>query len=241
MVKLRLHQFLSKSGIFNNKKEIIDTIREGKIKVANEVITDVDFRVNPKKKNIYYEDKIIRVKKKRYFLFYKPKRYNCQKNQKKTIYNLIEQWDLDEATKKSLFSIGRLDVDSTGLLIITNDGFLSNQILSPGNDIKKTYLVLIDRPITNEDLNKLKTGVVIDLEDRKYKTKPCDVEIKNNKEILITITEGKKRQIRRMFGALNYKVKELKRISIGNLKLDDLQPKEYKEVTKEFIHENIFK
>lgn len=241
MVKLRLHQFLSKSGIFNNKKEIINAITTGKIKVANEIITDIDYRVNPKKKNIYYEDKILKVKKKKYFLFYKPKRYNCQKNQKKSIYNLIEQWDLDENTKKSLFSIGRLDVDSTGLLLITNDGFLSNQILTPGNNIRKTYLVSIDKPINEKDLEKLRTGVVIDLEDRKYKTKPCEIEVKNNKEIIIIITEGKKRQIRRMFGALNYKVKELKRIAIGNLKLNNLQPKEYKEITKDFIYENIFK
>jgi len=241
MVKLRLHQLLSKSGIFKTKEEVFNTIESGKIKVSNEIITDIDFRVNPKKKNVYYEDKVIKPKKKCYFLFYKPKRYNCQKNEKKNIYNLIEKWDLDEETKKSLFSIGRLDVDSSGLLIVTNDGVLSNEILSPRNNIKKTYSVLIDRDIKKEDVEKLKKGVVIDLEDKKYKTNPCIVEVKNPKEILITITEGKKRQIRRMFGALNYKVKELKRILIGNIKLNDLNPKEYKEVTKDYIYENISK
>ena len=241
MVKLRLHQFLSKSGVFSTKKEVIEAIRSGKIKVANAVITDPDHRINQKKKNIYYEGQLIRTKRKRYFLFYKPKRYNCQKNQKKTIYNLIDQWNLDEATKKSLFTVGRLDVDSSGLIIVTNDGLLSNEILSPEKNIKKIYSVLIDKPINNRDLDKLRNGVVIDLEDKKYKTKPCIAEIKNPKELEITITEGKKRQIRRMFGALDYKIKELKRISIGSLKLNNLQPKEYKEITKEEIYEKIFR
>ena len=173
MVKLRLHQFLSKSGVFSAKKEVIEAIRSGRIKVANAVITDPDHRINQKKKNIYYEGQLIRTKRKRYFLFYKPKRYNCQKNQKKTIYNLIDQWNLDEATKKSLFTVGRLDVDSSGLIIVTNDGLLSNEILSPEKNIKKIYSVLIDKPINNRDLDKLRNGVVIDLEDRKFKTKPC--------------------------------------------------------------------
>ena len=238
MVKFRLHQFLSKSGLFSTKNEILDAIKSGKIRVSNEIVKDIDYRVDPKRKNVYYNDSLVRINRKLYFLFYKPKRWNCQKNQKKSVYNLIDQLNMEG--KKSLFIVGRLDVDSSGLLIVTNDGLLSNKILGPNSNIKKTYEVTIDKEISNDDINKLRNGVLIDLEDRKYKTKPALVKKIDNK-ILVTISEGKKRQVRRMFGSLNYKVRELKRISIGELKLDNLNPKEFKQVTREEIYSKIFR
>jgi len=238
MAKLRVQQILSKAGLFNDKRELIEALNAGKIKVSNEIVRDPEFRVDPKRKHVYYNDEMIRMGRRLYFLFYKPKRWNCQKSQKKSVYNLIDQLNVEG--KKSLFIVGRLDVDSSGLMIVTNDGSLSHKILSPNSRIRKVYKVTIDREISDKDLNKLRSGVVIDLDDRKYRTKPCIVK-KIDENIFVTIIEGKKRQIRRMFGALGYKVKELKRIAIGTLSLKGMRKKEFIQVSRGEIYSKIFR
>lgn len=242
MVKVRLHQFLSRSGVFENKKNIISAIKRKQIRVGEQAIDNENYRVDTKDTKIYYNDNLIRIKRKIYYLFNKPKGVNCQKNQKKSIYNLIKiNKKIEEPIRNSLFTVGRLDVDTSGLIIITNDGELSSQILDPRNKIEKTYVALIDREISKEDIERLRTGVVIDLEDRKYKTRPAKVIKIDKQQVKIIIKEGKKRQIRRMFGALKYKVKKLKRVAIGNLELGSIDTKEFREVSKEDIYSKVLK
>ena len=124
MVKLKLIQFLLKTGIFRDKIGVIDAICDGKVKVGGEIIKNVYYRVDPKRKNVYYNGKIIRVKRKVYYLFNKGKGVSCQKNQLNSIYDLINKLEIDDEIKNTLFVIGRLDVDSSGLMIVTIDGLL---------------------------------------------------------------------------------------------------------------------
>ena len=241
MVKLRLYQFLLKTGAFRSKEDIIEAINSEKIRINNKPIKNPNFRIDPKRKNVYYNGKIIRPKRRVYFILNKPKGMSCQKNENNSVYDLIEKIDLDEEIKNSLFVVGRLDINTSGLIVITNDGSLATRILDPDKKIKKAYLVNIDKNINESDIDKLRNGVTIDLDNKKYKTKPTKIKLIKDKELIITISEGKKRQIRKMFNSLSYEVIELKRISIGNLELEQLKESEIKEVTKEEIYEKIFK
>ncbi|MFA5175716.1 MAG: pseudouridine synthase [Candidatus Nanoarchaeia archaeon] len=242
MVKLRLHQVLSKSGAFRTKDEVMKAIRNNEIKIRTEIINNPNYRVDTKETNVYYNEERLEPARKVYFLFNKPKRISCQKNEPKSIYNIIEkELKVDEATRRSCFTVGRLDVDSSGLIIITNDGMLASKISNPKNHIKKSYQVLLDRDISDWDLKRLDTGVTILLDDKDYRTRPAKAHKIGPKEVIITIKEGKKRQIRRMFGALGYTVKELKRISIGKIKLEKLGLRQFKEIPKDEIYDKLFK
>ena len=130
--------------------------------------------------------------------------------------------DLLPPNIKRLFPVGRLDYDSEGLLILTNDGDLTFKLTHPKNEVPKTYLVKTEKPVSTEDLNKLRSGVVID----GVKTKKCKITLvettKTGSKLHITITEGRNRQVRKMFEAIGNCVDFLKRIKIGDLKLSGL-------------------
>ena len=134
----------------------------------------------------------------------------------------------------SPFPVGRLDKDTEGLLLITNDGQLAHQLLSPKKHVPKTYFAVIDREVTEEDIQAFKQGVTL---DDGYLTKPGELKIINsgeNSEIELTITEGKFHQVKRMFEAVGKRVVYLKRISMGPLELDEsLKLGEYRELTEE--------
>lgn len=134
------------------------------------------------------------------------------------------------------FPVGRLDKDTEGLLLITNDGQLAHRLLSPKKHVPKTYFAVIDREVTEDDVKSFAEGVVL---DDGYKTKPGELKILKSgirSDIELTITEGKFHQVKRMFEAVGKKVVYLKRISMGPLKLDEtLELGEYRELTDEEI------
>jgi len=124
--------------------------------------------------------------------------------------------------------IGRLDKDSEGLMLLSNDGRLTKPLLDPANNISKTYEVTVDKPITGAFLQKLERGVNIE----GYTTKTATAVKKTDKRFFLTITEGKKHQIRRMCAALGYQVQSLKRIQIANIELGKLKPNQYRKLSK---------
>ncbi len=126
-----------------------------------------------------------------------------------------------------LFPIGRLDKDSRGLIILTNDGRITDRLLNPEGEHEKEYIVRVDRPINREFVQAMSNGVVL---DDGYKTKKCTVESMGAKQFRIILTEGKKRQIRRMCEALGYMVTDLLRIRIMGVRLRDLRPGEYRQL-----------
>lgn len=126
-----------------------------------------------------------------------------------------------------IYPIGRLDKDSEGLLLITNDGRLTAPLLAPENGIKKTYEVTVDKAVTSSFLSNMEHGVRIE----GYKTKPASTERLGHQRFLLTITEGKKHQIRRMCAALGYQVQSLKRVQIAHIELGALKPNQFRKLT----------
>jgi 16S rRNA pseudouridine516 synthase len=250
MAKIYLHQFLSKTGVFSSKKDILSAIANSEISIDGRITTKPMFQFSAGKKKVYYRKKRVEVVYgNSYFIMNKPEGYLSARLTemditygKKSVFDLIK---VDEKIHKSLFAVGRLDENTTGLLIITNDGKLGISIADPDKNIEKTYDIVLKDRISSEDIKKIENGIVIKLEENgvysDYKTKPCRIKKKSERQLEVTVTEGKKREVRRMFEALNNKAIKLCRISIGKIKLSELNIKEgeYKAVNKEFIETRI--
>ena len=238
--KISLKQFLMKSGKFRRMQDCIEAIRSGKISVNNEIITNPNYFFNPKKSLVKTESKKIKKTRSLYFLMNKPAGYLSQKvENEKTIYDLLNRLSLPQEEIRSLSAVGRLDKETEGLMVITNDGKLSDFIMHPKNEIIKRYNAVLENPIADGSLKLLQKGVVIEIDDSKYKTTKCRIKKVKENEVYISITEGKKRQIRKMFETVGNKVAYLKRVSIGGLQLGKLNTGEIKEITREEIVEKL--
>jgi 16S rRNA pseudouridine516 synthase len=176
----------------------------------------------------------------------KPEGYLCSKLakkdielNKKSVFSLLK--NLDEKTKRTIFCVGRLDEDTSGLLIMTNDGDLSHEITDPDSDIKKVYRAELLNDLSLDDKEMIENGVTIELEENgkfiSYKTKKCKIEIQNKKNVLITVSEGRKREVRRIFESVGNMVLRLERICIGEIDLRKLKVPlgEYKKIDKKDI------
>jgi pseudouridine synthase len=240
-MKIRLHQFLSKTGIFSSKSQIHDAIRNSELKIEGRIVTKPNFQFN-KNKKVTWKGKELKIKKEMiYLILNKPEGYlstRLTKNDadKKSVFSLLPE-------DNSLVCVGRLDEDTSGLLIITNDGDLVHKITNPLSNVEKTYKVILEKPL--KDIHEVEKGLTIELEENgkidKYQTKPCKVELVSEKQIFITLTEGKKREVRRMFEAVGNRVVKLERVSIGRLNIDDLKIKKgtYITVEKNYIESKI--
>ncbi|MFH1073215.1 MAG: pseudouridine synthase [Nanoarchaeota archaeon] len=249
--KQRLLQILMKSGRFDKIYSAKQAIFAGKIKVDDKMTTNPDFTFNPRTHKVFFEGKELKTELVlRYFILNKPQGYSCQKGEqaKKTVYEFIQKLPgLDEQEKRSLHPVGRLDEDTEGLLIITNDGKLSSKILRPEKEIQKTYYAIVHGFLEDKSIWKLKSGVRVDIGDKMrdefYVTKPAKIKLlKRSREksfLELRITEGKKRQVRKMLAAVGNKVLFLKRIAIGKLELGELKLGEMREVTKEFLEKKL--
>ena len=237
--KITVLQALKQSGIFKDEKEINETIKKNKVTLDGEIITKLNFQFNPRRRKLLADGKETFTQEKYYFILNKQKGYSCQKNEKfPFVVDLIK---VDNNVKNSLFSVGRLDVPTTGLLIITNDGKFARKILAPESKVPKTYEVVLEEEISNESIKKLESGILLRIKGKNYKTLPAKLKQINSKKVEITICEGKKRQVREMFKEIGNKVLELKRIKIGNLSLAELKlgEGEYKQISNSSIIFNI--
>ena len=233
--KISLKQFLMKSGKFDKAYDCEKAIIDGKVTINNKIIINPNYFFKPKSLVKINNEKIRKVPK-LYFLINKPADYLSQKAEnEKTIYALINKLHIPEEHKKSLFAVGRLDKDTEGLMIITNDGQLSDMIMQPDSKITKRYHVVLEKPIDNENIKLLEKGVIIEIDETKYKTTKCRIKKVKENEVYISITEGKKRQIRKMFETVENNVVYLKRVSIGGLSLGNLKTGEIRKVTREEI------
>jgi 16S rRNA pseudouridine516 synthase len=249
-MKIMIHRFLTLSGLFSSKEEIISALKNNEIKINDEIITNPKYQFNPNTKTVFWKDKKISYsKEKYYYAFNKPTGYLSTKLSeqnkrlgKKSMYDLIK---IQEKIFNQLSAVGRLDEDSSGLILMTNDGKTNFKIASPKSRINKTYEAKLQNTMTDKEIKKAESGVIIDLEVNgkhfDYKTKPAKIKRISEKIIQITLTEGKKREVRRIFESLNNKVITLKRVSIGNLNLDELniKPGELKKLDKEIILKKI--
>ena len=211
-----------------SRREIKELIRKKRITINEEIITKPDIKINPEIDKIKIDNIEIKIQKYIYLVLNKPKGYISATEDKNmtTVLDLVPE----EYLHRNLFPAGRLDKDTTGLMIITDDGNFAHNILSPQKHVKKTYNVTIDIPITNEMIIGFKNGVM--LNDGECKS--AILEKIGTYTGKVTLTEGRYHQIKRMFGCFRAKVIELQRISMGAFKLpSDLEVGKCRELTKE--------
>lgn len=238
--KISLKQFLMRSGRFERVYDCIMAIKIGKVSVGGKIISNPNYFFNPKKSLVKLDDEKIKKSPYLYFLMNKPAGYLSQKAEnEKNIYNLLEKSNLPKNHIKSLSAVGRLDKESEGLLLITNDGSLSNLVMNPKSKIIKKYYAVLESTIDINNVRLLEKGIQIDIGHEQYKTRPCRIKIVGEKEAYISISEGKKRQIRKMFEAIDNKVVYLRRVSIAGLQLGNLKIGEIKQTTKDEIIEKL--
>ena len=226
MEEERLQKYLASAGIASRRK-CEELILQGKIEVNGKVVTELGTKVN-EKDIIKYNGRIVKPEEEKvYILLNKPIGYVTTAHEQ---FGRDKVLDLIKINKR-IVPVGRLDMYTSGALILTNDGELVNKLTHPKNEIDKTYNVTLKGKITEQEIEKLKTGVIIDNE---YLTKPAKVKIlkidenKNISRIQITIHEGKNRQIRKMCEAIDKKVIALHRSKIGKLDVKDLKPGEWR-------------
>ena len=216
----RVQKLLSNYG-YCSRRKAEELIKEGKVKVNNKVISIGD-KASEKDK-IFVNEKLVKKQRDVYLAFNKPVGCVTALSDKhhKTIMDYIK-------IKERIFPIGRLDYNTSGLLLLTNDGSFANKVMHPRYEINKSYLVSLDKPISESKINQIVKGVK--LEDGK--TSPANVKMRKSNLIEITIHEGKNRIIRRMLKKLGIKITSLERIKIGNLSINKLSPGKYEHLTK---------
>lgn len=229
---MRIDKFLANQGI-GSRSQVKQYIKKGMISVNGIVCKSPEQKIDENADQISYNGKVIGYQKHHYYMLNKPS--GCVSATNDNLH--ITVLDLLKASVpvKNLFPVGRLDIDTEGLLLITDDGELSHNLLSPSKHVAKTYFARIDGLATEEHIKAFKEG--LDIGDDKP-TKPGTLVIKNTdlgtqtSEILLTITEGRYHQVKRSFEALGMKVIYLKRLSMGSLTLDEaLAPGEFRELT----------
>ena len=225
----RLQKVMSNCGVASRRASE-KLILEGRVRVNGVVVRELGTKVNPDKDRIAVDGKTLEMQAKHYYLFNKPS--GCVSATCDNVHDTVMDY-ITDAVHDDLFPVGRLDIDTEGLLLITNDGALSHELLSPSKHVAKTYYARIDGEVTLDDIIRFKEGIDIG-EERP--TKPAELVIKKSgsvSEIELTITEGKFHQVKRMFEALGKRVIYLKRISMGPLKLpDDLKTGTYRALTQ---------
>ena len=236
---MRLDKFLANSGI-GTRKEVKEILKKGKISVNSIFIKDGRIHINEKKDIIKYEDKVVGYKPFVYIMMNKPAGVvsATEDNHHKTVIDLLN----DKYRTYDIFPVGRLDIDTEGLLLLTNDGVLSHNLLSPKKHVSKKYYVKITKPLSENDVKILENGIKL---EENFITKKAKVEIisedsceNDDNQVYITIYEGKFHQVKRMFKAVNNEVLYLKRVKMGNLSLDEnLKLGEYRELTGKDLDE----
>ncbi len=227
---MRLQKFLADAGIASRRGSE-ELIKDGRVKVNGEIAT-LGMQVEPETDEVMFDGKKIGgAEETRMILFYKPRGVVCTSNDpqgRKTVQDFFKSVD------ERLYNVGRLDVNSEGLLVMTNDGELSYRMTHPKFKLPKTYYAVCDGVLTASEAARLQNGV--ELEDGM--TAPAKVERvrptkTGNTCFMITIREGKNRQIRRMLQAVEHRTLLLRRESIGPLRLGSLAPGEYRDISKE--------
>jgi len=228
--RARLDRFISsKAGI--SQKAVRPILAQGRILVDGRVATDTQQLVD-EFSHIIFDDQVLQANSPRYLMMNKPKGVvSATKDDKhKTVIDLLEQADRD-----SLHIVGRLDFNSTGLLLLTNDGRWSRQLTEPDRKITKLYRVKLANPITQATIDAFAQGMYFEYED--ITTRPAQLDIISDYVAEVSLTEGKYHQIKRMFGRFQNEVLELHRIAIGNLKLDpSLAAGESRQLTAEEVN-----
>ncbi len=231
-VKTRLNKYIASAGVCSRRDADV-LIEQGKVLVNGKKVNELGFLVGEKDK-VFIDGKLILPKKHEYYKFYKPAGYittSEDEKGRKTIYDVLPE------NMKSLKPVGRLDKDSTGLLIMTNDGDLINDLTHPSIKVPKVYIVRIDGRINQNHIDQMASG--IEIEEGKIAYAEVDViEISNKTTLMeVVLYQGLNRQIRKMFDFLGFQVESLKRIQHATIQLEGLKKGEFKPIKPKQIKE----
>ncbi len=234
MTQIRIDKVLSQMNIAS-RSECKKLFQSGRIRVNDSCVRSSSAKYDPQKDRLYVDDRQVIYQEYQYYMLYKPA--GCVTATKDLHEKTVMDY-LPQGIQRGLSPVGRLDKDTEGLLLITNDGALNHALLSPGRHVDKTYIAAIQGTVTEDTVRIFREGIEI---GEKKPTAPALLEILNAgavSEVAVTVTEGKFHQIKRMFQAVGMKVLFLKRISMGPLKLDAfLKPGECRELTQKEIQE----
>lgn len=229
----RLDKLLSNFG-YGTRKEIKQLVKNGMVRVDGSIAADSGMHVDPKGSVVQVGDEILNYREFIYLMMNKPEGVisATYDGKLRTVIDLLPE----EFRNFELFPVGRLDIDTEGLLILTNDGQLAHELLSPKKHVPKRYYALVEGMVTEKDGEAFRLGVEL---DDGYRTLPACLDILksgNISEIELVIHEGKFHQVKRMFEAVGKQVKFLKRLAMGQLRLDEsLKPGECRELSGEEI------
>ena len=232
---MRLDRFLADAGL-GSRSQVKEMIRRGRILVNGKPVKQADLKIDAERDMVECDHKQIAFRRHHYYMLNKPAGVvsATEDRSEQTVLSL-----LNGVPYRGLFPAGRLDKDTEGLLLITDDGGLAHRLLAPDRHVDKTYFVRAAGIVTQEDLQSLRDGMDI---GEKKRTLPAEAVLQavseedNTSEVLLTIREGKYHQVKRMFEKIGRPVRYLKRLSFGALVLDpNLAPGEYRELTEEEI------
>lgn len=228
----RLQKFMARCGVASRRK-CEEIITAGRVKVNNLEVTELGHKIDPEKDVVHVDNKIINIEENKvYIALNKPEGIVStvkDEKERKTILDLVK-------VKERIYPIGRLDYDTCGLIILTNDGDIYNKVIHPRQAINKVYIAILEGCPNQEEIDKFCNGIDID----GYITAQAHFEITKrvgfNCRATITIHEGKNRQIRKMCEAIDHPVIALKRISVGNITLGDMEKGSWRNLTEEEIN-----
>jgi len=234
-MEMRLNKYIAESG-FASRRKAEEYIEQGRVLINGKVVTNLATQVNPFSDEVYVDDVKLKIKEKLYFLLNKPKGFitsTSDEKNRKTVVDLIN-------TREKIFPVGRLDYNTTGVLLLTNDGELANKITHPKNNFKRVYVAKIDKELSALDKDKLLTGVYFDKRKGVF-TELSYVKERNFKIVKVSVVEGRNHFVKKMFSTLGYRVVELDRESFGGITVKGLRPGEYKILTHKEIEKLIQK
>ncbi len=232
-MEIRLQKFMADCGVASRRK-CEEIILSGRVSVNGEIVDELGTKVS-KKDVVSVNGKVLKPKEENtYILLHKPEGYITTVEDQYDRPTVIDILD-DQLQERRLFPVGRLDYDTSGLLLLTNDGELTFKLTHPKHDVKKVYIARVEGVPTEEELRQFRNGLVID----GYKTAKAEIVIAKNdgdfSSLKISIKEGKNRQVRKMCENIGHRVVGLKRIATGELFLGELKRAEYRHLTEEEV------
>lgn len=229
---MRLNKYLAQSGVASRRK-CDDLISRGAVSINGKSVTELGIKIDPHQDHVCVNGKPIhRQRRAEYVLLNKPKGVvstAADDKRRKTVLDLVP-------SKARLFPVGRLDIDTTGLLLLTNDGELAYRLTHPKFEINKVYEVVLDQDLSDEDRSKIESGIVLE----EGKTSACRIvfPVRTSRKIVrLTMHQGWKRQIKRMFDTVGYTVADLRRLQLGCLKIEGLNTGAWRKLTAIEIHQ----
>lgn len=222
MAEIRLNKYIAESGIASRRKAE-EFITQGRVIINGKVVQNLSTKVDPFNDVVYVDDVKLKQKEKIYYLLNKPKGFITSTSDEKnrnTVVDLIN-------TREKIFPVGRLDYNTTGVLLLTNDGEFSNKITHPKNNFKRVYIAKINKELEVKDKEKLLKGVYLDRRKGVF-TELSYVKEGNYKVVRVTTVEGRNHFVKRMFSSVGYRVNDLERESFGGISTKGLRQGEYK-------------